>query len=304
MISKTYNRYLWLLNTLLQYKKLSLKQLQRKWENSSVNDGSDLSRRTFFEHKNAVEEMFQVNIECDSSDGYKYYISDESEFRQDNARKWLLNTFNVSSMVGEAKDMHKRILLEDIPEGTEYLQLIIDAMRRNHILEVEYKPFYGKEKEVYNIHPYCLRVYRQRWYILGWYEERNAVQHCALDRVWSITELEDKFKFPKDFSADKYYQDHIGIWVNEKDVPEKVVIRAFGQQADYLRTLPLHHSQKKIGSGDGYTDYQYKLCNTRELVRELLAKGSMIEVLEPQSLRNDVIKEAKFLLGRYKRERK
>lgn len=302
MISNTYNRYLWLLNTLLQYKRLTLKQLQMKWENSSMNDGSDFSRRTFFAHKNAVEEMFQVNIDCDSSDGYKYYISDESEFRQDNARKWLLNTFNVSKMVGDAKDMHKRIMLEDIPEGTEYLQLIIDAMRRNHILEVEYKPFYGKEKEVFHIHPYCLRVNRHRWYILGWNEERNAVRHCALDRAWSIAELDEKFKFPKNFSADEYYRYSIGIWVDEKIVPEKVVIRAFGQQADYLRTLPLHQSQKKIGSGDGYTDYQYKLCNTNELIRELLSKGNTIEVLEPQSLRDDVIKAAEDLLEIYNGE--
>lgn len=301
MISNTYNRYLWLLNTLLQYKRITFQELKNKWENSYFSDGTRFSRRTFHVHRIAVEQMFKVSIECDRSDGYKYYIVSDSTLQRDTARKWLLNSFNVYNMVAEAQDMNDRILLENIPEGSQYLSLIINAMRNNKVLEVEYQPFYEGESAIYHIHPYFMRVHHQRWYVLGFYEERDAIQHFALDRTLGIEITDRAFKLPENFSAEDYYRDHIGIWVNEKDKAENVVIRAYGMEADYLRTLPLHSSQEVIQKTETYTDFKYKLCNTHELVRELLAKGNSVEVLEPIALKEQIIKEAKFLLMRYKR---
>ena len=75
MISKTFNRYIWLLNTLLQHKQLSYEEINVLWKECHLGDGAPLPLRTFHQHKNAVEELFGIEIKCNPSNGYKYYIS-------------------------------------------------------------------------------------------------------------------------------------------------------------------------------------------------------------------------------------
>lgn len=301
MISNTYNRYLWLLNTLLQYKRLTFDEIRNKWEASYMSEGKTISLRTFHMHRHAVEEMFQVSVECDISDGYKYYIEDADSIAEDRARKWLLNSFNVSNMVSEGKMLKNRILLEDIPQGTEYLSVIIDAMRSNRILEVDYKPFYEDKSTLYHVEPYCMKVYRHRWYVLGKFHELNGLRQFSLDRVCRVIPFDETFVYPKDFSPEDYYQNFVGIWANEKIKPVDVVIRAYGLQSKYLRTLPLHDSQEEINTTENYSDFKYKLCISNDLIRDLLAKGGDIEVIEPYALKKKLIDRTFEILKRYKK---
>lgn len=116
-----------------------------------------------------------------------------------------------------------------------------------------------------------------------------------------IYRTEKVFDYPIDFSPERYYKDIVGIWTNEKCKVEKVIIRAYGKQAKYLRTLPLHSSQEEIVSVLNYTDFKYNLCITNNLVNELLAKGSSVEVLEPASLRKRMQDELFTMIRRYKK---
>lgn len=136
MISTTFNRYIWLVNTLIQAGRLTFEEISRKWERSSLGEGKPLPIRTFHDHRKAVEELFQINIECDKSDGHKYYIEDLSSLREDKTRQWLLNSFSTANLITEGKQMKDRILLEEIPEGTEYLQTLIEAMKQNRLVEI------------------------------------------------------------------------------------------------------------------------------------------------------------------------
>ena len=103
MISKTFNRYIWLMNTLLQYKQLTFEEINVLWKESCLGDGTPLPLRTFHQHKNAVEEMFGVEIKCNASNGYKYYISTPDTLKNDSIRKWLLNSFTLSNMITAGK---------------------------------------------------------------------------------------------------------------------------------------------------------------------------------------------------------
>ena len=300
MISTTFNRYIWLANTLIQAGRLTYEEISRRWERSSLGDGRPLPLRTFHEHRKAVEELFQINILCDASDGYKYYIEDPAALREDKTRLWLLNSFSTASLIAEGKQMKDRILLEEIPEGTEYLQALTEAMKQNRIAKITYRPFYETGSNRYRVHPYCLKVYRQRWYILGYCEELKGIRHFSLDRIQEMNITETPFDYPSGFSPEAYYKDSIGIWVNEKIKPEKVIIRAYGIQSQYLRTLPLHHSQKEIHTTDQYCDFEYILCITQNLISELLAKGSAVQVVEPESLRKEMKKCLCNMLNFYK----
>lgn len=109
-----------------------------------------------------------------------------------------------------------------------------------------------------------------------------------------------RFDYPSSFSPEAYYKDSIGIWVNEEIKPEKVIIRAYGTQSKYLRTLPLHHSQKETYTSDEYCDFEYQLCVTQNLISELLAKGKTIQVMEPESLRLEMKKCLYYMFNFYK----
>ena len=297
MISKTFNRYIWLLNLLLQEKQMTFDEISKRWKESNMGDNKPLPLRTFHQHRSAVEELFGVEIKCNPSNGYKYAITNPEVLRNDRIRKWLLNSFNLSNMIIAGHNMKDRILFEDIPRGTEYLQTIIDAMQQSKELAIDYQPFYG-HRASYTIQPYAMKTYHQRWYVLGFIKELNAIRNIALDRLLEMTIKEQPFKFPKNFNAEKYYANTVGIFVNEKLSPVKVTLKAYGKQIEYLRSLPLHKSQCETFSKYGeFCVFEYKLCLTPELSSQILAMGENVEVLEPIELREEVkrILEESFL---------
>jgi predicted DNA-binding transcriptional regulator YafY len=121
---------------------------------------------------------------------------------------------------------------------------------------------------------------------LGYLKEQDGLRTIALDRILHIDILKNYFELPNDFDANKYFANVVGIYIN-KDLPvTKVKIRAYGDQADYLRSTPLHKSQSEGRSKHGeFAEFTYRLCITPDLVSQLLAMGENVEVLEPQELR-------------------
>lgn len=145
-----------------------------------------------------------------------------------------------------------------------------------------------------------MKVYHQRWYIVGYLREQDGIRNIALDRTLEMKITNDRFLMPKDFDAEEYYSNTVGIFVNEKLKPQNVVIRAFGIQTEYMRALPLHFSQKEICTKrNEYSDFQYWVCLTPELMSQLLAMGEKVEVLEPQELREEIKRRYSAALERY-----
>jgi len=287
MISKTFNRYIWLLNTLLQHKRLTFEEISERWQNSCLSDGKPLALRTFHVHRDAIAELFGVEVACNTST-YEYYVSSPEILQNDRTRQWLLNSFTLSNMIEAGHNMKDRILFEDIPKGTEYIQTVIEAMQQSKELEIEYQPFYG-HRTTLHIQPYAMKVYHQRWYIVGYLKEQEGIRNIALDRTLNMEFTTETFRCPNDFNAEEYYSNTVGIFVNDKLKPQKVVVRAYGIHVEYMRSLPLHHTQEEIGcKHQKYSDFQYYLCLTPELTSQLLAMGEKIEVLEPVELREEI----------------
>ena len=299
MISRTFNRYIWLLNTLLQEKQMTFEEISRRWQLSNIGDGRSIPLRTFHQHRTAVEELFGVEIRCNTSNGYKYYIANPEVLKNDKTRKWLLNSFNLSNMITAGHNMRDRILFEDIPHGTEYLQTIIEAMQQSKELAIDYQPFYG-HRASYTIQPYAMKAYHQRWYVLGYIKELNAIRNIALDRLLEISITEQSFAFPEKFNAEKYYENTVGVFVNDELSPVKVKLKAYGSQIEYLRSLPLHKSQRETASKYGeFCVFEYKLCLTPELSSQILAMGENVEVLEPIELREEIKRRLEESILRY-----
>ena len=300
MASNTVKRYVWLLNTLIQRKSLTFKEICDLWDRSSLTDGKPLALRTFHQHREAIAELFGVEIVCDQNT-YKYSIASPEELKNDAARQWLFNSFAIANTIEAGRNMKERILFEEIAGGAEYAQVVIDAMQQNRVLLVDYKPFKGEKFELY-LQPYAMRVYNQRWYVVGRFKESGSIRNIALDRIQRMEITDEEFSLPEDFDARDYYSHTVGIFVNESLKPQRVVLRTFGVSTEYMRTLPLHPSQREVATnGEEYSDFEYLLNLTPELTGKILSKGDWVEVLEPKELREEVKKYAHSIADLYKK---
>lgn len=302
MASKAINRYVWLINTLMQRKSLTFKEICDLWDRSSLTDGKALAVRTFHQHREAIAELFGVEIVCDTNT-YKYSIASPEELKNNSAQQWLFNSFAISNTIEAGRNMKGRILFEEIPNGAEYAQTVVNAMQQNRVLFVDYTPFRGEKMELY-LQPYAMRVYNQRWYVVGRFKESGAIRNLALDRILRMEITDETFVMPENFDAGEYYAHTVGIFVNEALKPQRVVLRTYGVSTEYMRSVPLHHSQREIATnGNESSDFEYHLNLTPELTSKLLSKGDWVEVLEPKELREKVKEQAQAIADLYRKKR-
>lgn len=299
MISKTYYRYIWLLNTLLDSDPLSFEEIALLWQDDPLSDG-ELPLRTFHEHRKGIKELFGVDIECKKSDGFRYYVKNPEILNQKRLATWLLKAYNVPKEFATYNRMQDRVLLEEMSSGSVFVDPILDALQRDVVLMVDYQSYEGPH-EIYHVSPYALKAYNRQWYLLGYIDEKKVIRNIALNRILDLKITNKSFDRPKDFDARKFYANTIGIYVNEELPVETVKIRAYGVQMEYLRALPLHKSQEETKSKLGeYAEFRYRVCITPELISSLLAMGEKVEVLEPEGLRKELQNQIKATMDRYK----
>ena len=285
-----FQQYIWLVNTIHRYRKLTLDEINRHWIETEMSDGLPIARSTFNRHRGAILDMFGVIIECDRKDGFRYYIYNSEVLEEDTIQNWMLSTLSVNSMLAESRGVHERILLERIPSEGENLHKFIEAMKRSLRIEVCYRKYGSAEtKSTMILEPYFVKLFNKRWYALVKFADPDGLLFLlALDRIHSLTLTDQRFNYDKDFDPAGWFRDCYGI-VRDSDVPvEKVVIRAFGKEANYLRDLPLHHSQREVDNADGYSDFELTLSPTADFWTPLVARWATIKILQPQWLEEEI----------------
>jgi len=293
--AQIFQQYIWIINTLRAYRRQTLEELNQKWQDDQVADGNPLQRSSFNRHRDAILDMFGIIIDCDKKT-YKYYISNEDVLCDDSIERWLFSTLTVHGMLADSAAVKERLVLENAPAGEQYLDIIIRAIRTDRRLRIGYKKFQaeGYEKVVC---PYALKLFRQRWYLLALNDE-DQMRIYALDRI-TMLELTDKpFEMPEDFSPQAYFSEYFGVLTNGTPMAH-VIVRAHKWMPNYLRTLPLHHSQRELTSTEDYTDFSFDIRPTTDFLGELLRHSDGIEVLEPPELREKMRQMIADTLKRY-----
>ena len=294
------NKYVWLVETIYEAKKITLKEINRKWLETDLSEGLEIPRRTFHAWRNAVEEMFDLVILCDKSDGDRYYIENREVLEDDGLQRWLLNTMSVNNMLLENKTLSDRILLENIPSGQAFLETALKAMKQSKVLEITYKSYWKEHKATFKVSPYCVKLFRQRWYMVGNSIYDSSIRIYALDRVLEMNVTNDTFKYPDDFSPEVYFESCFGIIHDESCSVETVKLKANPNQANYLRSLPLHHTQKELVRTADYSIFSVEVRPTFDFQQELLWNGDALEVLEPLWLREKMAEKIKWMSENYK----
>ncbi len=309
-----FRRYIWLIDVIYQAGYITRDEIDSKWSKCGYNyeHESRIPERTFHRHKDAIQELFDIEIKCSKLHGNAYYIANADDMKMGGVRQWLVNTFAVNNLINESHHLKRRILFENIPSGQRFLTPIIEAMRDEVTILLTYQGFHDAEPYTVEVHPYCVKVFKQRWYLLAYRQDKRDERIYALDRIKDLSPTKTKFKLPKDFDADLYFADFYGVYTDPLDGPELVRVKVSAWQAQYLRSLPLHHSQKETelipnsapDKKDGYSIFEYMIVPTEDFLQELRTHGRQLEVLSPEWVREEMKWEAEETVKAYSKNKR
>lgn len=284
MAKDLFKRYIWLVDTIRRYGRISRRELDECWRRSPFSEGgSGLARRTFYNYRQAIADLFGIEIECDPAT-YDYFIRSDEGANAEGLTDWLLNTAAMSEVAGAARAVADRVFVEDVPSAREHLSTIVEALREHHPLCFTYHAYYRTlPTRGVILEPYFLKIFRQRWYVTGRHRGEQRIKTYALDRMSDVRLLPDVFADDPAFDPQSYFRDSFGIVVSSNDA-KRIALRTDPRQAKYFRALPLHHSQEEVVH-DRYSIFYYRMRISPDLIEELLSHGARVEVLEPPELR-------------------
>lgn len=296
MTRDLFSKYVWIVDILSRYDKLSRERINSLWMRSSLSNGKPMPERTFHHYRRSIEENFHIDICCNRNG--EYYIDRTSLNRNKSLTNWLLDSYAVNDALSDDPDASQRVEVEDVPSAREFLPRVLEAMRNSEKICFTYAGFNRSraERDIL-FHPYFLKRYKQRWYMLGEKEKNGDIRTYALDRIKDLHILNEKFEMPAGLTPAHFFKDIIGI-TSSKAATRIVKLRTTTSQAKYLRALPLHHSQTE-NVHDEFSIFTYRLKLNYELVHEILALGSEVTVTEPPELRVMVTEELKNTLANY-----
>ena len=294
MAHNDFKRYIWLIDLLSRVDGASFADIDDAWQDDPIlnPEGTALPKRTFYNHIDAIKEIFDLEISLSRGDR-KYRVSNY----YGNVQEEIISHLSLSASMNRYKDLQNRVLYEEEPRVSPYyMQKVFQAMHEGKKIRIEYRKYGDVSSRSRKLSPYCLKMFKRRWYLLA--KEGEFLKTFALDdRTAGIEVLDEASDYTDDFDAAAYFRDSFGI----RTVPARnVVIKTFGHETDYWRSCPIHPSQQEIETGNDYAIFSLKVgTDAWEFVQELLSRGDRIEVLKPSSLRKEMARCIEGMGERY-----
>ena len=252
-------KYTWMIDTIRKAGKISLEEISGRWErNKDLSDYKPLSRATFNRWREAIFSQFGIIISC------------PEDIDEDELKKWMLDSFAVCNLISENLSLKDRIIVNQIPSARNHLAALLEAMRENRVMAITYCGFNKTKSYRFTIEPYCVKLFENRWYVLARNVQYDNLRIYGLDRIEELNITADTFKLPKDFSATDYFSNYYGIISDSNIKPERIVIRAYRDHIPYMKSLPLHQSQKLLEDNGEYADFELFLAPSPESLRKTL----------------------------------
>ncbi|MFT7590237.1 MAG: putative DNA-binding transcriptional regulator YafY [bacterium] len=185
--------------------------------------------------------------------------------------------------------------------GSQYINILLQHIRQQTTAEIEYHSFSSNAIKKHTIHPYFLKEYRNRWYVIGYHEGYRQLRTLALERMICIEpEYNTNYKSSK-FDIQAYYQDAVGVSITQED-PHRIVFELSPREYQYIESQPIHVSQKCISQTKDAVTIELFVILNYELKSTLLSLGSAIKIIEPTELKKFLMGEAKQIVEQYKSE--
>lgn len=293
------NKYIWLLQKIISAGDTGItrEEISIEWEHK-FDEG--YPRKTFNNHKQAIEKIFNINIECNRSTN-RYYINNGGDIIDSgNGKSWLIDTFTVGSMLSLAQErLSGRVSVEKIPSGKKYLTTILEAMQQNRTISFTYTK-YGKDADTRVAEPYALKEDSLRWYMVGKDHRHDKLRVFSLDRISDMSILDKTFRIPEKFDVDELFAASFGIYLpDEGSLPIPIRFKAYGNEARYLRDLPIHRSQQETETSVESSEFSIFVTPNTSLYLEFLRHGPNIEVISPENVREKMAELTQQMASRY-----
>jgi predicted DNA-binding transcriptional regulator YafY len=277
--------------------KATFRELNNYLERESEIQGYEfvISQRTFQRDVNEIRSIYNVDIKSDKSSGL-YFIEEESEL-DDNRQ--MLDAFNLYNALNLTTNYNKYIQFDTrMPKGTENLYGILHSIKNRHVIEITYKKYYETEEEKRTLEPYLLKEVKGRWYLLAKSIESNGLRTFGLDRIINLDIKKQRFPLSNSHNWEKYYYNSFGIIAPDGGKAEKIVFSFNVEQGNYIKSYPLHHSQKVIKETDDEIRFEITVFNTYDLIMELLSHTGEIKIHSPKTLITQLNKIYKTALNK------
>lgn len=285
----------------LRFNNKTFKELAAKLSLESEITGSDLSisLRTFQRDIKEISMLYGIEITYNRSK--KVYQISFDEGDQFSERMFealdLYQTLNQNQLFSDYIQFDTRK-----PMGIEYLNDIFKAIREHHKIKFYYQKFGNENGKLRTIEPYLLKEFRRRWYVFGFDTYKMKVRIFGLDRITGLQILSQKFEHPILVDVDTYFKDCFGIIGPDNGKPQDIILKFYQHQGEYIRTLPLHFSQKIMeDNGQEMVVYLHLIPNF-DFIMELLWYGEYVEIITPISLAKNIKHRFKNALSIYDKE--
>ena len=194
-----------------------------------------------------------------------------------------------------------KVKLYEAPTGVENVQIILEAIDQQKGIECDYYSFDRATKKQQLLIPYFLKTWEQRWYLAAEPDNHHhGISIFALERMDNIRLTEQKILPSNDVTADEYWEGSFGVNHSDNQVPKRIVIKVYGSQANYVRALPIHESQKELECTDEYTIFEYHIVSCFNLYQQLLWHREKLEIIEPIEMREEMKKIVQNIISLYK----
>ena len=295
-----WERCLWIMNEFNEYGDFSLKELNVRFKRYSLNyDGEEISERTFNRDREFIASSFQIDIEYDARIR-KYVLRNKEVIEENPIYRYLLSSFHINNLSAMAIKHKDKIMLQNPPTGVELLHTVLNAIDQGRTLCFDYVSYYTKDRTFhFELIPAFVRLFEQRWYLIGEFTDRSQTRVLALERMQHLALGEKELLPSPNLTPQAFYEGCYGIIRDDKQ-PQTIWLKVYNKQVDYIRSLPLHDSQKEIETGKDYAIFQYYFRPSYDFIQQILWNRENVEVLKPVSLREEIISLLKQMLGRYK----
>lgn len=264
------------------------KELQGFLKSQSLDDEEnyEISKRTFERDVKEISSIFNVEIEYNRKEKVYEIIHDAD----DNKTIRLIESFQMYNALSMSESIANHLILEKRKSlGLENLYGLLHAIQNRVSVNYQYENFWGfdnkKNKRI--VYPLALKEARYHWYLIAVDTIDGTVKSFGLDRISYLEISATRFEYPTKFDVEEKFKHAFGI-ISGEESPEKIKLWFTRGQGNYIKSLPLHVSQKIISENDTELILELFVCPSHDFVMELLSMGAAVKVLEPLSLQQKI----------------
>lgn len=278
----------------------SFKDLQDHLEKHSIDNDENymISKRTFERDVQEIWEIYKVEIKYQRSQNVYQIMEDADEVKTDR----LIESFEIFNALSISDSVSSQIIIEKRrPLGSENMHGLLHAIKNKFEVQFTHEKFWDKnnEKKKRTVYPLALKEARYRWYLVAQDPKDGVVKTFGLDRITDLDITLNKFESPKEFNPEEKFRHSFGI-ITDGTIPEKIKLWLSHGQADYIKSLPLHHSQKIVSQNEKECVIELFMSPTYDFIMELLSIGQEVKVMEPETLKKEIVRRLEDTLKQYK----